>query len=112
MNSFKSDLYKKVIFIMIGLILNALIFIYIPPKQIFGYIGKETTMTILIIFEGILFYILSSIFLQKKDQFLISVGFISFLVISYKFGLQILNTILLILFIIIIHFLLYQSSHE
>lgn len=84
--------------------------LFISPVDLIGMIGEIPTVVVAITIQGILAYLISSLFLKNIDQFCISIGIVCFLSLTYVFGFQILNTILLLLFIITLRMIVQREK--
>lgn len=98
--------YIKIISVLFIICTDLIIIFYISPDDIIPFTGKTPLIFSAILFQGIVSYSIASLFLSFSDRLLISIGVIVFLLLSSFFGFQILNTILLLLFIIIIHIII------
>jgi hypothetical protein len=96
----RSEKITRLILIIIVAGIDIGLFIYVPPTVLISVAGERLVVAGVILWQGLLVYLIASLFLPIRDQVLITLGLLIFLFLTYFFGFQILNTILLLLFII------------
>lgn len=100
----------KIIYAVVSIILDCLLIVFVNPDEIISVVGSIGTVSLFIGFQGIVAYTISSLFLPMVDKLLVSTAIVIFLTMTYLFGFQLLNTILLVLFIIIVRFILSKDT--
>lgn len=102
-------MYHKIIaFLLVFLDLALLLFV--NPYDLTNVFGERETLVFIIILQGVVVFSVISIFLDLIDQLIFTFGLVFFLLITNFLEFQIIHTILLISFIIIIRIILHRRE--
>jgi hypothetical protein len=100
-----SEKIVRIVLIIITVGIDIAVFFFVHPDVLISVAGELFVVGAVILWQGFIVYLVTSLFLSTRDHVLITIGLVVFLFLTYYFGFQILNTILLLLFIITLRIL-------